>query len=96
VGSSRRSQAPLLDATVWVHSDFAAANRRGIARDGGTREATEFWWEWSPEEQPFLAADRPWERADLVICGTPSLVTVGFDAAKEVLVDRSPHPSAAP
>ena len=37
---------------------------RGIARDGGTREATEFWWEWSPEEQPFLAADRPWERAD--------------------------------
>lgn len=95
VGSSRRSLAPLLDATVWVQSDFATANRRGIARDGGTREATDFWWEWNREEQPFLAADRPWKRADLVICGTPSLVAVVYDAATEVLVGRSLRPSAA-
>jgi chloramphenicol 3-O-phosphotransferase len=95
VGSSRRSLAALLDAAVWVQSDFAAANRRGIARDGDTREAADFWWEWDREEQPFLAADRPWERADAVICGSPDLVPVGFDAATEVLVGRPLNPSAA-
>ena len=89
VGSSRRSLAPLLDAGVWVQSDFADATRRGIARDGGSREETDFWWAWDREEQPFLAADRPWERAEAIICGSPHLVDVELDAATEVLVGQA-------
>jgi hypothetical protein len=33
VGASRRSLVPLIDAAVWVQSDFAEARRRGITRD---------------------------------------------------------------
>lgn len=92
VGVSRRSLAPQLDAAVWVQSDFDRANERGIAREGGTQHATDFWREWDREEQPFLADDRPWERADLVLCGTPELAGVDFDPASDVLVGRSLRP----
>ena len=33
VGASQRELSDLVDATVWVQSDFAAAETRGIARD---------------------------------------------------------------
>jgi hypothetical protein len=35
------------------------------------------------EEVPFIAAERPWERADLIVCGTPA---VSYDPAAEVVV----------
>ena len=92
VGSSRRSLAPQLDASVWVQSDWDEANRRGIARDGGGHAATDFWWEWDAEEQPFLAEDRPWERADIVACGTPALAGVEYDAANDLIVGPSLRP----
>ena len=61
---------------VWVQSDRTEARARGLARDAsyGTRtpeEAEAFWDDWMTEEEPFYAADRPWERADLVVLGTP-------------------------
>jgi hypothetical protein len=39
------------------------------------------------EEIPFLAAQRPWERVDLVICGTP---LIAFDPATELVVASPP------
>lgn len=78
VGAGRRELMPLLDAVVWVQSDFAAAERRGIARDiaggdNGTAEETiAFWHEWMDQELPFQADQRPWERADAVVAGTPT------------------------
>ena len=86
VGISRRSLGPQFDASVWVQSDFDDANRRGIERQGGSQAETDFWWEWDREEQPFLAADRPWERADVIVCGAPYLVEAEYDPASEVLV----------
>lgn len=77
VGSSQRAVADLIDAAVWVQSDDAEAERRGIARDiadgvnGDEQASTAFWFEWIAEERPFLAADRPWERADAIVAGTP-------------------------
>jgi len=77
VGASRREWADLVDATVWVQSDRAAAEERGIARDvalganGDAQEAAAFWHEWMAEELPFLEQQRPWERACLVVAGTP-------------------------
>jgi hypothetical protein len=35
------------------------------------------------EEVPFLSLQRPWERADLVACGTPE---ISFDPAAELVV----------
>lgn len=91
VGSSRRSLAPFLSAAVWVQSDWPVAEARGIARDMLTErpdptEAKRFWDEWEADERPFLAADRPWERADVVVCGTP-LTEVGED---ELLIGTTP------
>jgi hypothetical protein len=73
VGAGRRSLSGLVDAMVWVQSDGLEARRRGIERDGGDRGAADFWDEWDAQERPFLAQDRPWERAHLIVCGTPEL-----------------------
>lgn len=75
-GASRRELAHLLDATVWVQSDAAEAERQGIARDAAanTRDkaesATKFWHEWMVRERLFVADQRPWERANVVVRGT--------------------------
>ena len=91
VGTSRRSLTPFIDASAWVQSDWDEANRRGIARDGGGQAETDLWWEWDREEQPFLAHDRPWERAEVIVCGTPQLTGIEHDPATEVLVGRSAY-----
>lgn len=77
VGASQREHAALVDLTVWVQSDFAEAERRGIARDiehggnGDTEQSIAFWHEWMSHELPFLADQQPWRRAGLVVAGTP-------------------------
>lgn len=79
VGAGRRELADLLDAVVWVQSDFAAAERRGIARDiasganGDEARTVAFWHEWMTQELAFLDHQRPWERACVVVAGTPPL-----------------------
>ncbi len=75
-GAARAALAGLADLVVWVQSDHTSARARALVRDAsyGTRtpeEAEAFWDDWMTEEEPFLAADRPWERADLVVLGTP-------------------------
>ena len=71
VGAGRASLATHADAVVWVQSDRLEARERGIRRDielGRTpEEAERFWDGWMGAEEPFLAADRPWERAALVV-----------------------------
>lgn len=79
VGSSRASLAPLIDVAIWVQSDREEARRRGLERDGGTPEAQTFWEEWQAAEVPFLAADRPWDRAAIMLCGTPDVLSAGGD-----------------
>ena len=77
VGAGRKAFAPFLDALIWVQTDRVVATHRGLERDGGDAA---FWDEWEARERPFLAADRPWERADLVVSGQDvryDLVEVG-------------------
>jgi energy-coupling factor transporter ATP-binding protein EcfA2 len=75
VGVGRRSLAGYLDGLVWVQSDADVARRRGIERDiaKGEEDPVAFWEEWQAEEVPLLARERPWERAGLVVAGTPDL-----------------------
>lgn len=76
VGASQRGLSGLLDGIVWVQSDFVEAERRGIARDvaagenGDAAEVHRFWHEWMAQELPFLAEQRPWERATVIVRGT--------------------------
>lgn len=77
-GASHREHSELIDATVWVQSDFALAEERGIARDvaqgvnGDWAEASAFWHDWMAAELEFFTEQRPWERACVVVNGTPA------------------------
>jgi hypothetical protein len=79
VGAGQREHSGLIDATIWVQSDVVEAEQRGIARDiahgtnGNAEQTITFWHTWMAEELPFLAADRPWERACVVVAGSPTI-----------------------
>jgi hypothetical protein len=90
VGASRRELSHLIDIAVWVQSDWLEAERRGLIRDGGDAEALEGWRAWEAEELPFLAADRPWERANVIVAGTPP---IDHDPVREVAVAPPPGTS---
>jgi hypothetical protein len=85
VGAARRECAHLIDAAMWVQSDERETERRNLARvgqpDGLPTEQDHR--EWMAEEIPFQANQRPWERADLIICGTPQ---IPFDPATELVI----------
>lgn len=78
-GASQREVAQLVDAAIWVQSDFAEAERRGIERDvaegtnGDREQAIAFWRDWMAAELRFLDEQRPWERADVIVAGTPAI-----------------------
>lgn len=87
VGVSRRSLFPLVDTAIWVQSDHETARIRGLARDARERPGDDAgalarnWDEWEEEEIPFLAADRPWERAHVIVGST-----LPHDPATEVVL----------
>jgi len=92
-GAGRREVGDLIDALICVQSDEREAARRGRGRaanadaidgangpaDGSPPDDAA----WMAEEIPFNTAQRTWERADLVACGTPEIV---FDPVTEVVV----------
>ena len=96
VGAGRATLAPHADAIAWVQADREEARERGLRRDvelGRTpEEAERFWDEWMSAEEPFLADDRPWERADLVVGSreaewAPGRTTVALQADEDRLTD---------
>jgi hypothetical protein len=82
-GAARHELMDLVDAVVWVQSDMVEAERRGIERDGGDEAAISFWHLWMAEELPFMARQRPWTRANVIVAGTPR---VPHDPANEVVI----------
>ena len=71
VGAGRRETAHLVDAMVWVQSDASVRERREAARIAAGQTDAEVSERWMREEVPFVADQRPWERAFVVVCGTP-------------------------
>jgi hypothetical protein len=92
-GAGRREAAHLIDALIWVQSDQREAGRRAVARaahpgaadlanaaaDGSPLDEDG----WMAEELPFNTAQRTWERADLIVCGTPE---IPCDPVTEIVV----------
>jgi hypothetical protein len=89
-GAARRELMALIDTVIWVQSDLAEAERRGIERDGGDDAATAFWHLWMAEELPFMARQHPWTRAGIIIAGTPP---IPHDPATEVVIAQSRNPA---
>jgi hypothetical protein len=95
-GAGRREVAHLIDTLIWVQADEREAARRSAARAANPPAAdlvnkavdgTPFDEEgWMAEEIPFNAAQRTWERADIIICGTPE---IPYDPDTEIIV--APH-----
>jgi hypothetical protein len=71
VGAGRRETADLVDVVVWVQSDAAVRERREAARIAAGETDAEVSESWLREEVPFVAEQRPWERAFVVVSGTP-------------------------
>jgi hypothetical protein len=90
VGAGRREVSGLIDALVWVQSDAEQARLRDLGRVGtpGGPVSVQAIQDWADEEIPFAAADRAWERADLIVCGTPALP---HDPSTELVAARPPH-----
>ena len=88
-GAARRELTDLVDAVIWVQSDMAEAERRGIARDGGDEAAISFWHRWMAEELPFMTGQQPWTRANVIVAGTPRLP---HDPAAEVVISEPDNP----
>jgi ABC-type cobalamin/Fe3+-siderophores transport system ATPase subunit len=83
VGASRPELGPWIDRSIWVQADVNEAERRWVTRDGGPEVVGSLRSEWMSEEVAFLAHDRPWERASVIVAGTAS---EPYDRNAEVLV----------
>jgi hypothetical protein len=82
-GAGRWHVADLIDALIWVQSDQRETGQRSLARAGkpdpvdlANMAADGSLFDESgllAEEIPFNAAQRTWELADIIVCGTPEL-----------------------
>lgn len=71
VGTGRLALSDLVDVIVWVDVDSKTSRRRLHARGGsdGEPEDSRFVEDWLAQEESFLAEDRPWTRAEIVVDG---------------------------
>jgi hypothetical protein len=96
-GAGRREVAHLIDALIWVQADEREAARRSAARvahppaaDMANKavDGTPFDEDgWMAEEIPFNTAQRTWERADIIVCGTPE---IPHDPRTEIVIASRP------
>jgi hypothetical protein len=99
-GAGRREVAHLIDVVIWVQADEREAECRRLARD---REPDALDLSnkapcgapfdnagWMAEEIPFNAAQRTWERAKVIVCGSPQMP---YDPDTEVVVAPPPRPA---
>ncbi len=87
VGSAQAALTAWLDHVVWVHTPHEAVCEREAQRIAEGHTSAELSREWLAGEAGFLDADRPWDRADLVIAGTPieQSRTVGAGDSMDVI-----------
>ena len=92
-GAGRREVAHLTDTVIWVQADEQETRRRTAARaahrpaadlanrpaDGAPIDEDG----WMAEEIPFNTAQRTWERADLIVCGTPE---IAYDPRTQIVI----------
>ena len=85
VGAGRSSIAERVDSVIWVQSDLDVTDSRNKRRIDAGEIGLAGYEGWMLEEVPFQAEQRTWERADLVVGGTPE---VAHNPDVQVLVLR--------
>ena len=97
-GAGRRELAHLIDVVIWVQSDERESVRRRLRRDthpsaldlanlpsDGSPPDHDGWM---AEEILFNASQRTWERADIIVCGTPE---IPYNPVTEVVLAPPPR-----
>ncbi|MFI7542551.1 hypothetical protein [Actinoplanes sp. NPDC049599] len=72
-GAGRRELAPVLDAVVWVEAAQCDVDRRNAERVAAGETTPADFAAWMAEENPFVEAERTWERAAFLVAGWPAL-----------------------
>jgi hypothetical protein len=100
-GAGRREVAHLIDTVIWVQADEREAGRRAVVRaanppaaDLANMAADELPFDydgWMAEEIPFNTVQRTWERAHIIVCGTPE---IPHDPSTEIVIASPPVISA--
>ena len=85
VGAGRATLSRLVDALIWVQSDLDVTEDRNLAGVEAGELDLAGHAGWMAEEVPFQAYERSWERADVVVSGTPD---VDHDPDVEVVILR--------
>jgi uridine kinase len=93
VSASRRRVTDRLSGAVYVDAPAVTRLARGLERDG--QDALGLWETWMAEEDAWFAKDRPWERADLLVDGTPDLSELPHDPAVAFVASEGPGSTAS-
>jgi uridine kinase len=83
VGATRAAWRDRLALRLWVDTPRAVRLARGIERD--SEQLREFWQSWMAAEDSYVADERPWAHADVVVDGDP---TLPHDPETDVVVLR--------
>lgn len=71
IGCGAREIAPYLSGLVWVEAPADLRKARALSRDGAAYAP--HWERWAAQEEAYLHAERPGERADLVVDGVRAI-----------------------
>lgn len=85
VGAARNALASDIDLSIWVQADMTEAEQRNAQRIAAGEVTPTVFRQWMAELE-FLAAERPWDRADLLVAGTPPIAD---DAQTDLVVAHS-------
>jgi uridine kinase len=77
VGAGRAALAERVDAVIWVDSDPVVTERRNRRRIAAGELDAEGYAGWMSEEVPFQAAERTWDRADVIVPGETAVTSRG-------------------
>ena len=70
VGASQASVRPYLDVIIWVATAQSVRESRDEVRVAAGEISATSYANWMAEENAYMAAERPWEHADLLVDGS--------------------------
>jgi uridine kinase len=73
VGASQASIRPQLDVIIWVETPRLVRESRDMLRVAAGEISAASYAGWMVEENAYMATERPWEHADLIVDGSGSL-----------------------
>lgn len=73
VGASQASIRPQLDVIIWVETPQTIRESRDAARLAAGEMSATSYTNWMAAENAYMAAERPWEHADLIVDGSGSI-----------------------